>query len=88
MVATRIGGISRLAKRSPRIPLHRVDALHPAWSATAPAGEVVPGCPASHRTYPTKRLVTMADWSAPPNPAPYPGVNGHVMALDAGMIIT
>jgi NAD(P)-dependent dehydrogenase (short-subunit alcohol dehydrogenase family) len=89
MVTTRNAGISGLVKTlAVEIAPHRVNALHPGVVADSPRWRDVPDHPAIGRT-PTKRLVTMADVAdATEFLLRNPGVNGHDLALDAGMIIT
>jgi len=89
MVTTHNAGISGLVKTlAVEIARHRVNALHPGVVGDSPRWRDVPGHPAVGRT-PAKRLVTMADVAdATEFLLRNPGVNGHDLALDAGMIIT
>jgi len=89
MVTTHNAGISGLVKTlAIEIAPHRVNALHPGVVGDSPRWRDVPGHPAVGRT-PAKRLVTMADVAGATEFLPRnPGVNGHDLALDAGMIIT
>src|ERR1022692_4080636 len=92
MVTTRNAGISGLVKTlAVEIAPHRVNALHPGVVADSPRWRDVPDHPAIGRT-PTKRLVTMADVADVADATEFllrnPGVHGHHLALDAGMIIT
>jgi NAD(P)-dependent dehydrogenase (short-subunit alcohol dehydrogenase family) len=88
MVTTNNGGVSALAKTlTVEIAPHRVNALHPGVVGDSPRWRDVPDHPAAGRT-PTKRLVTMADVAdATEFLLRNPGVNGHDLNLDGGMII-
>lgn len=89
MVTTHNAGISGLVKTlAVEIAPHCVNALHPGVVGDSPRWRDVPDHPAIGRT-PTKRLVTTADVAdATEFLLRNPGVNGHDLALDAGMIIT
>jgi NAD(P)-dependent dehydrogenase (short-subunit alcohol dehydrogenase family) len=88
MVTTNNGGVSALAKTlAVEIAPHRVNALHPGVVGHSPAGETYPTTPPPD-VLPTKRLVTMADVAdATEFLLRNPGVNGHDLNLDGGMII-